>query len=88
MRVGGGASTIQQYLRAGLVDEMHFAIVPVLLGRGERLFDNLDDALAGTSAWSSSDHRPRCMFVSCPSPEVPALGLPRESRVDLRYPMD
>jgi dihydrofolate reductase len=42
VRVGGGAATIQQYLRAGLVDEMHVAIVPILLGSGERLFDHLD----------------------------------------------
>lgn len=42
VRLGGGAGTIQQYLRAGLVDEMHVAIVPILLGSGERLFDNLD----------------------------------------------
>src|SRR3989442_13716993 len=42
VRLGGGVSTIQQYLRAGLVDEMHVAIVPVFLGSGERLFDNLD----------------------------------------------
>jgi dihydrofolate reductase len=47
VRIGGGPATIQQYLRAGLVDEMHVAIVPVLLGRGERLFDNLDGAAAG-----------------------------------------
>lgn len=38
VRVGGGASTVRQYLRAGLIDEMHLAIVPVLLGDGERLF--------------------------------------------------
>ena len=44
VRLGGGASTIQQYMRAGLLDEMHVAIVPILLGRGERLFDHLDDA--------------------------------------------
>jgi dihydrofolate reductase len=42
VRVGGGVSIIQQYLRAGLIDELHIAIVPVLLGRGERLFDQLD----------------------------------------------
>ncbi len=42
VRIGGGASTIQQYLRAGLIDEMHFAISPILLGRGERLFDGVD----------------------------------------------
>ncbi|MHB8317849.1 MAG: dihydrofolate reductase family protein [Acidimicrobiales bacterium] len=40
--VGGGATTIRQYLRASLIDEMHLAIVPVLLGSGERLFDDLD----------------------------------------------
>ena len=39
--VGGGASTIRQYLRAWLIDELHIAIVPVLLGSGERLFDDL-----------------------------------------------
>ncbi len=43
VRLGGGAATIQQYLRAGLVDEMHVAIVPILLGSGERLLDNVGD---------------------------------------------
>ena len=47
VRIGGGASTIQQYLRAGLVDEMHVVIVPILLGAGERLFDNLDGVMVG-----------------------------------------
>jgi dihydrofolate reductase len=42
IRVGGGASTIRQYLQEGLVDEMHFAISPVLLGAGEPLFAGLD----------------------------------------------
>jgi dihydrofolate reductase len=37
--LGGGASTIRQYLAAGLVDEMHVPVVPVLLGSGERIFD-------------------------------------------------
>ena len=47
VRIGGGASTVQQYLRAGLVDELHLAISPVLLGDGERLFDNLDGGPEG-----------------------------------------
>jgi dihydrofolate reductase len=42
IRLGGGVATIQQYLRAGLVDEMHFAISPVLLGTGEHLFAGID----------------------------------------------
>lgn len=40
--LGGGVSTIQQYLRTGLVDEMHVAIVPILLGSGEHLFGGID----------------------------------------------
>ena len=42
VRVGGGASTIRQYLREGLIDEMHLAVRPVVLGAGERLFDGID----------------------------------------------
>jgi dihydrofolate reductase len=37
VRLGGGAATVRQYLRAGLVDELHVAVVPLLLGHGERL---------------------------------------------------
>jgi dihydrofolate reductase len=42
VRIGGGSATIRQYLKARLVDEMHFAVSPVLLGGGERLFADLD----------------------------------------------
>jgi len=42
VRLGGGADTIRQYLRAGLVDEVHLAIAPVLLGRGETLLGGID----------------------------------------------
>ena len=42
VRLGGGVSTIRQYLLAGLVDEMHLAISPVLLGAGEALFAGID----------------------------------------------
>jgi len=42
VRIVGGVNTIQQYLREGLIDEMHIAISPVLLGGGERLFEGVD----------------------------------------------
>jgi dihydrofolate reductase len=43
--IGGGASTVQQYLGAGLVDEMQIHIVPILLGAGIRLFEGIDPGL-------------------------------------------
>jgi dihydrofolate reductase len=57
--LGGGAATIQQYLRAGLIDEMHLVVVPILLGSGERLFDHLDGGPAGYA----------CVELAC-SPSV------------------
>jgi len=45
--LAGGASAAQQYLTAGLVDEMEISLVPTLLGSGERLFDGVGDDLHG-----------------------------------------
>ena len=42
VRVGGGASTIRQFLRERLIDELHLAVSPVLLGEGEALFEGLN----------------------------------------------
>ena len=42
VRIGGGVSTIRQYLRAALIDELHLALSPVLLGSGEHLLRDLD----------------------------------------------
>ena len=42
VRIGGGPATIRQYLREGLIDALHLAISPVLLGRGEALFEGID----------------------------------------------
>lgn len=47
VRLGGGVATVQQYLRAGLVDEMHLAIAPVLLGSGEHLLNGIDTLKLG-----------------------------------------
>ena len=42
VRIGGGAATIRQYLQAGQIDELHLAVSPVLLGRGEPLLHGID----------------------------------------------
>src|SRR5690554_194580 len=47
IRIGGGVSTVRQYLEADLIDEMHIAISPTLLGRGESLFAGIDVNAAG-----------------------------------------
>lgn len=47
VRIGGGASTIRQYLQERLIDELHIAIAPVVLGAGERLFDGINLADLG-----------------------------------------
>nr|WP_308161215.1 SRPBCC domain-containing protein [Dietzia psychralcaliphila] len=42
VRIGGGASTIRQFLEADLIDQMHIVVVPIILGRGERLWDGVE----------------------------------------------
>lgn len=49
VRLGGGVSVVQQAMKAKLVDSLHVVIAPLLLGSGERLFDNLDTAWQGYS---------------------------------------
>ncbi len=41
VRIGGGASVVREYLAAGVVDRLHVGIGPILLGRGERLWEDL-----------------------------------------------
>jgi dihydrofolate reductase len=58
IRIGGGAETIRQYLQAGLIDEMHVAVSPVLLGRGEPFWAGLDlPALGYEVATSTAGER-------------------------------
>lgn len=47
VRIGGGVSTIRQYLQANLIDEMHLIVSPLLLGAGEALFTGIDTAKLG-----------------------------------------
>jgi dihydrofolate reductase len=60
VRIGGGVHTIRQYLRAGLIDELHLVLVPVLLGDGERLF-------AGASPGGGPPGYDCVEFVSSPA---------------------
>ena len=53
VRVGGGASTVRQYVREGLVDELHLAVQPILLGTGEPLFQGMDWHALGYECYRS-----------------------------------
>ncbi len=58
IRIAGGAHVIQQYLNAGLVDEFHVALAPVLLDAGTRLFDRIDQERV-TFEITEAMHSPR-----------------------------
>jgi len=62
VRLGGGVATIRQYLRASLIDEMHLAISPILLGSGENLLSGID---ATKLAYQCTEHvaTPSAMHV-------------------------
>lgn len=53
--IGGGVDTVRQYLRAGLIDELHFAFPPVVLGRGEAMFTGIDLPALG---YRVAEHQP------------------------------
>ena len=54
VKIGGGVETVRQYLRAGLIDELHFAVSPVVLGQGENIFAGIDLPALG---YRVSEHR-------------------------------
>jgi len=64
VRVGGGVATVREYLRAGLIDAMHLAVRPILLGAGEHLFTGLDmHALGYECADTVAGERATHVFV-------------------------
>jgi dihydrofolate reductase len=64
IRVGGGAATVREYLQAGLIDDLHLALRPVLMGRGEPLFAGLDlDALGYECTGMQPGERAVHMFL-------------------------
>ena len=54
VRIGGGPTVVREYLKAGLVDRLHVAIVPILLGRGIRLWNDLRGLEDGYSVTSEA----------------------------------
>ena len=72
VRIGGGVETVREFLAADLVDYLHVAIVPIVLGRGERLWDGLEgvqaqfDSVRVTSSPSGVTH------VECERADVSA----------------
>ena len=65
IRLGGGVSTIRQYLRARLIDELHLVIAPVLLGQGEHLFNGIDCKSWGTNVPSTWQGHARWRMSRC-----------------------
>src|SRR5690242_17451819 len=65
IRIGGGASTVRQYLRARLVDELQLSVSPVLMGKGEPLFRDLDlDALGYECTKTVAGERATHVYLS------------------------
>lgn len=63
IRIGGGAATVRQYLAAGLIDEMHLALAPVILGSGEPLFEGLNLAELGYEVKQMQAGEGACHFI-------------------------
>jgi len=64
VRIGGGVATVRQFLQAGLIDELHLVLRPVLLGAGESLFAGIDArALGYEVADSVAGERATHMFL-------------------------
>ena len=70
VRIGVGVSTVRQYLQAGLVDEMHLAMSPVVLGRGEAFFAGLDLARMGfeCTEQAGTPHALHVVLTRAPTP--------------------
>jgi dihydrofolate reductase len=56
VKIGGGVSTVRQYLQVGLIDSMHFAVAPVALGEGEAMLPGLDLRVMGFSVTEHALH--------------------------------
>jgi len=68
IRLGGGVATIRQHLITGLIDELHLAISPVLMGRGEHLLAGIDMVSLGykCTEHASTDHATHVVLTKSP----------------------
>jgi dihydrofolate reductase len=78
--VAGGASTVQQALRAGCLNELVLDIVPILLGRGERLFDDVTPLTAEPVEVATSPVATHIVYRIHPAPK--SSGLPHGRSLD------
>jgi dihydrofolate reductase len=65
VKIAGGMETIRQYLRAGVIDELHFVLSPILLGQGESVFSRIDMRTLGyrVTEHQSSEHATHIVLV-------------------------
>src|SRR5215468_6663923 len=73
VKIGGGVETVRQYLRAGLIDELHLALSPVVLGQGEAMFAGIDLPALGFRVHRTPGDRTRHPHRSRPSKAGPLL---------------
>jgi len=83
VRIGGGVSVIREFVAAGLIDHMHIAVVPILLGRGERLWDGLEGLEKDYEIEATSFVAPTAIPQLADADQLMA-SLPR--RPGVRYP--
>jgi dihydrofolate reductase len=74
VRIGGGVATIQQYLRTKLIDELHLAFSPILMGSGENLFTGTTWRRSATHARNTFPPSMRCTFF-CKNRLDPSLSM-------------
>ncbi len=87
VRLGGGVATVREYLRAGLLDELHLAVVPVLLGSGGS--GSWATSAAPWTAGPASSSSPRPPWPTCVCAGTPVRrerGRPRTSAFDTMWP--
>ena len=92
VRLGGGVFSVREYLRAGLVDELHLAVRPGPLGRGENMYAGMDLPSAGLYTARSPLPVREPLTFSCEKADLPQRSMggtgPDGSRISCQIPAD